>query len=129
MRDRLIEILKRFCTDDCKITHQCGYCDFGDLTVCPSAVADHLLANGVIVPPCKVGQTVYVTDKKSVQEYTVHAVECDEKYLTIKCHSWLAEREGLLHKHTAYFNLNDFGKTVFLTKELAEKALAERSGE
>lgn len=104
MRDRLIELI-----------HD------SDLSLDSVRLADHLLANGVIVPPCKVGQTVYVPDKKSVQEYTVHAVECDEKHLTIKCHSWLAEREGLLHKHTAYFNLNDFGKTVFLTKEEAEE--------
>ena len=38
----------------------------------------------------------------------------------------LAEREGLLHKHTAYFDLDDFGKTVFLTREEAEKELEER---
>lgn len=110
-RERLIELLK-----------DGGVRDFPYV----NALADHLLANGVIVPPCKVGQTVYVPDKKSVQEYTVHAVECDEKHLTIKCHSWLAEREGLLHKHTAYFDLDDFGKTVFLTRKDAERALAER---
>lgn len=111
MRDRLIDLI-----------HD------SDLSLDSVRLADHLLANGVIVPPCKVGDTVYVLDKKSAQEYTVHAVERDEKHLNIKCHSWLAEREGLLHKHTAYFNLNNFGKTVFLTKAEAEKALEERRG-
>lgn len=92
------------------------------------AIADHLLANGVIVPPCKIGDTVYVLSQKSIQEYTVHAIEINENSTTIKCYSWLAERESLLHKHIAYFGETDFGKIVFLTKAEAEKALAERSG-
>lgn len=114
-RERLIELVKQSL-----IKHIDKTCKLAE------NITEDLLANGVIVPPCKVGQTVYVPDNKSVQEYTVHAVECDEKHLTIKCHSWLAEREGLLHKHTAYFDLDDFGKTVFLTREEAEKELEER---
>lgn len=76
--------------------------------------------------PCKVGQTVYAILSKKVQEYIVHAIEYTENVITVKCHNWLAEREGLLHKHIAYFDMTKFGKTVFLTKEEAEKAL-ERS--
>lgn len=70
--------------------------------------------------PCKVGDKVYVLSQKSIQEYTVHAIEFNENTTTIKCHSWLAERESLLHKHIAYFNKTDFDKIVFLTKEEAE---------
>ncbi|MBR5535760.1 MAG: hypothetical protein IKU60_03840 [Clostridia bacterium] len=36
--------------------------------------ADHLLANGVIAPPCKVGDTVYQTDGVRVYESTVKTV-------------------------------------------------------
>ena len=83
--------------------------------------ADHLLANGVIVPPCKVGDTVWFdTYKKNatvnvgIQPHTVDRIDinyiCDTKnVIETSLPSWI------------------FGKTVFLTKEEAEKALAERS--
>lgn len=45
MRDRLIELLAESAIK-------------GDYTCIPG-VADYLLANGVIVPPCKVGDMVY----------------------------------------------------------------------
>ena len=77
--------------------------------------------------PCKVGRRVYAILSKKVQEYFVHAIEHTEKYITVKCSIWLAEREGLLHKHIAYFDKTKFGKIVFLTREEAEKALKERS--
>ncbi len=127
MRDRLIEILKRFCTDDCKITHQCGYCDFGDLTVCPSAVADHLLANGVIVPPCKVGQTVYEIQpiRKRVQEYEVTTIKYNGHYWWF---TWILKDRKGIYGNIEGFSSHQIGKTVFLTKEEAEKALAERIG-
>lgn len=110
MRDRLIELIS-----------QVQY--MGGLEC---KLADYLLKNGVIVPPCKVGQTVYAILSKKVQEYIVHAIECTENVITVKCHSWLAEREGLLHKHIAYFDMTKFGKTVFLTREEAERALERR---
>ena len=134
MRDRLIEILKRFCTDDCKITHQCGYCDFGDLTVCPSAVADHLLANGVIVPPCKVGDTVYMpwewNGTSGVAILTINRIVVDFTHRPyVNTNFFSDDEEYWLAYNCGRFDFNDFGKTVFLTKKLAEKALAERSGE
>ena len=92
-------------------------------------IADHLLANGVIVPPCKVGNNVWwVTDM------------CDEngdEYLGIyvgKVVSFSLQKEGLwaycrYEGGLTYWHLvaDYFGKTVFLTKEEAEKALMERS--
>jgi hypothetical protein len=99
--------------------------------------AEYLLENGVIVPPCKVGDKVYyIPLGKTVTECFVHAVEYQENAIVIKCHMWDKERVGLLHKHLVYFNDNDFGKTVFLTKEEAKKhsertkmSLAKRGGE
>ena len=70
MRDRLVELLKDFsymCREDCRkvsidsltvTIKDCNECKFGQ-------IADYLLANGVIVPPCKVEQTVYAVDKRS----------------------------------------------------------------
>ena len=70
-------------------------------------LADYLLENGVIVPPVKVGDTVYQTDnagdiyKSKVTQivYSTKDVAFDERAI---------------------------GKYIFLTREEAEKALKER---
>ncbi len=121
MRDRLVELILECSTFTPEYAKQAR--------LHAEYVAQHLLNAGVIVPPCKVGQTVYAILSKKVQEYIVHAIEYKENVITVKCHSWLAEREGLLHKHIAYFDMTKFGKTVFLTREAAEKAIAERREE
>lgn len=48
MRDRLVELL-----DDCRYMEGYGM----DLV---EKQADHLIANDVIVPPCKIGETLYL---------------------------------------------------------------------
>lgn len=124
MRDKLVEILKEFCTDDCKITHQCGYCDFGDLTVCPSAVAEHLLANGVIVPPCKVGDIVYmVTPGGRIHEKKVLGF-ASVVGLNLRDEIWV--KHSFTCESALVFNEDDIGKTVFFTREEAEQALKEK---
>ena len=97
-------------------------------------IADHLLANGVIVPPCKLGDTYYTiqrycnTDPYDTEKEPVMAWDC-EKYCG---RSDCSFSEYRIEEHkfgTVNFILRterDFGKTVFLTKEEAEKAL-ERS--
>lgn len=121
MKDRLIEILKQFTTEDCKITHQCGYCDYGELVVCASAVAEHLLANGVIVPPVKVGQTVYVVNRYYGGLWRIH--ECRVDNLTI--YERLIFMSLIDGNYNFGIEISEIGKTVFLTREEAEKALAE----
>ena len=113
MRDRLIELVN----------------DNPDIWMSDRAsemIADHLLANGVIVPPCKVGDTVYFvhtvcdTEGKEYEEIlagTVHSLSVDEKRTWL----YISYLGGLNYWHTFY----DFGKTVFLTKEEAERALKE----
>ena len=75
--------------------------------------------------PCKVGDTVYEVQKirKRIQEYSVISVHISPCSVLI---GWEIKKEtgGI------YSNLNGFcdyalGKTVFLTREEAEKALAE----
>ena len=79
-----------------------------------SKLADYLLANGVIVLPCKVGDTVYhVFPKKGIQTNTVRQIRIGS------CGKNIFDFYGL-------FEPSDFGKTVFLTLEEAEKALKER---
>jgi hypothetical protein len=113
MRDRLIELIKQGAR--------------GHTFMPTELIADYLLENGVIVPPCKVGATVYkvVADKRVKKPYECKVVGF-----------WCSELESYNNAHLVrYVNgvfdssfsvpMDEFGKTVFLTKEQAEKALAE----
>lgn len=96
-------------------------------------IADYLRANGVIVPPCKVGQTVYVT--KTNGNIISGTVESIHKNLVGKeegrwvVTAWFAnyyantKEAGFECGTHLYLYFDDFGKTVFLTKEEAERAL------
>ena len=55
MRDRLIELLM----NSPKLPITVGGRTNGKTYQTAGNIADHLLANGVIVPPCRVGDTVY----------------------------------------------------------------------
>ena len=91
MRDRLIELL-----DECRCMEGIG----AELI---EKQADHLLANGVIVPPCKVGDIIY-------------ALTYDRKYyMPLK----VTRRESLVRWMDEY----QFGNTLFVTRKEAEQAL------
>ena len=68
------------------------------------------------VSPCKLGDTVYYPFAKKILEKTVTSFMTDKKGTYVFLENRLDE--GLYAQ--------DFGKTVFLTKEDAERALAER---
>lgn len=127
-RERLIEILDSGCYEaisKCKgEDSNKKLCEF---------LADKLLENGVIVPPCKVGDTIYeIISPKVKQPYFITAVVC-------AVHIADGTRNHCNHKRTSYivaecpntkyvnkYVFSKFGKTVFLTCEEAEKALKER---
>lgn len=81
-------------------------------------VADYLLEDGVIVPPCKVGDKVYaissVFDESTLESKKVVKTRVID---FISSPSFLIESRGLIMAE------RDFGKTVFLTREEAEQAL------
>ena len=91
--------------------------------------AEQLLANGVLALPVKIGQTIYRMNiyNDAYREATVVAIYyAEDKKYHPKPHILVhhGNERGRLR-----INFSDFGKIVFLTKEEAEKALAERSGE
>lgn len=119
-RERLIKLIDDGCfkvckkkNDDVKVAHY---------------LADHLLKNGVIVPPVSVGDTVYV---RAIENFDIVKL----KYKIIKakvtkfifdefiCSFWANSLDG---NHCYKIDVNDIGQTVFLTPEDAEKALKER---
>ena len=100
MHDRLIDLLWKIYST--KIP------TMGDL-------ADYLLANGVIVPPCKVGDKVWF-----IRDSTI--LLSMAKWIETNAYGWCVCCE-YPPMSTFAFKFDDFGKTVFLTREDAEKAL------
>lgn len=82
--------------------------------------ADYLLENGVIVPPVKVGDTVYCVEHDFVDRGVVYAVLQDEEAL------WISARydSGLRYDYPSHLT----GCHFFLTREEAERVLKERGG-
>lgn len=121
MRDRLIELLN----DKLKL-HICDACGSSawksDTRRVLTQAADHLIANGVVLPPCKVGDTAYW----AIPEINGPCV-CEDRITEVGTRGfWVSMFQGM-------GNMDDFtpweevGKTVFLTQEEAEKALEEAS--
>ena len=127
-RERLIELLK---TDNCPSPFVCdANCKYINSENClAERMADYLLENGVIVPAVEIGTTVYEIRQKGIgfsnrrydsgittQKQLKNAI-FDGKTLYI---------ESKLYAKSDNVRL---GKTVFLTREEAEKALEERKNE
>lgn len=111
-RDRLIQLLED--------TLQEWECDVTDKTL--QEIAEHLIENGVIVPPCKVGDTIYFETYRRGESIGVqpHKVAKINVVVTI-------ERPfGGVGAEVPDWQ---FGKYVFLTREEAEKALKDRRKE
>ena len=74
----------------------------------------------LVVLPCKVGDTVYeVTGRKTISVYKVKAIRVELFSLFVE---WDIV-EGVVWQHINSINADEIGKTVFLTREEAEKAL------
>lgn len=138
MRNRLIELLE---TDI-----ECNKDGHGDCEMCPYSyadractqhiselIADMMLSKGVIASPVKVGDYVY----------TIKGAYCKEpKYCTVSKPLRVNEisikhkrdgkdtiMRGFITENGTRYSFDNIGKTVFLTKEEAEKELARRRGE
>ena len=117
-RERLIELIHRMERDYKGL--MCNWREI-DEPMPPTFevwAADNLLANGVIVPPCKVGDKIYYPSalndrifEKTVDEIMIHNNDGD-----IGCY---------VHFASNYMPFENIGKTVFLTKEEAEEKLKE----
>ena len=80
--------------------------------------AEYLLEHGVIVPPCKVGDRVYrPSDCLGVVQFVIISFNIYESEMF-----FTDDSENIIY-------LSDIGKTVFLTREEAERALKEREKE
>lgn len=115
MRDRLIELIKQA---------EKQFSETGKPVLdIEEYVADHLLAEGVIVPKVGIGAKIYAVPlyPRGVYEFEVAEISVelinDRNLFTYSCDGgWV-------------FNDTHWGKTVFFTRDEAERALAERSNE
>ena len=98
MRDRLMALIN-------DVVHPCH----------AGALADYLISNGVIVPPCKVGDTVYYFYEGGEKVY--EGVVTSFVYVS-GTKSFILYCDGVYGRYGLYF---------FLTREEAERAL--RGGE
>lgn len=124
-RDRLIELLEE--TGMIEGTSRCNI------------VADELLANGVIVPPCKVGDTVYQLDdivwlwdcgdcEHFEAGWYDDPSRCGKTRDCRKCPECIniTEETVTLKDILSCMCYESFGETVFLTKEEAEQEIKRR---
>lgn len=89
-----------------------------------SKLTDYLLKHGVIVLPCKVGDTVYSYDEDlyALLDYRINQITLSDGNPTL--YSGVCFNEDVLLSDIDFVE-SDIGKTVFLTREEAEKALEE----
>ena len=78
-----------------------------------SKLADYLLANGVIVLPCKVGDTIYQIDGVRIYASTIYEIT-------------YTENKVIFVTENVVFDERAINNSIFLTREEAEKALKER---
>ena len=103
MRDRLIELLEQ------------GHKEY----LYYDQIADYLIANGVILPPMKLGQICF-----EIAPYQNEVRECRVSSITQKADgSFKIRLTNLREKWVYEITEDDIGKTVFLSREDAEAAL------
>jgi hypothetical protein len=82
-------------------------------------VADHLLADGWIRPPCKVGDKMYYDGEHFASHCKGEIMEATVAFINTEvCSTFRGEVDMV-------FDFDCFGKTVFLTREEAEAKLKE----
>jgi hypothetical protein len=102
-----------------------GNCKTAKNMIKKLATYEDLEEQGLLVRlPCKVGDTVYVPTRVLVSEFKITAIFCDIHgtyfYWLFYCG---------IYERTSGFSERDIGKTVFLTREEAEKKLEELKNE
>ncbi len=80
----------------------------------------------VVILPCKVGETVYFARANPILQYKVTGYEMGEASISQVRSKHVDKETGLTFNFT--FRPGSIGKTVFLSREEAEKALEEREG-
>ena len=100
MREILIDLIKQGARGHTLMPTEC--------------IADHLIASGVIVIPCKVGDIVYQTDGVRIYELEIFDVS-------------MYRNMPHFETESVDFDIRAIGTSIFLTKDQAEQKLKELS--
>ena len=105
-RERLVELIDKAFLE----------CDDNYGRPCTEKVADYLIANNVVVLPCKVGQVLWFPSEYYNEPYSVFITKAE-----------IYEEETIMYSEggTEWYD-EDIGKTVFLSRAEAENVLNER---
>lgn len=114
-RERLIELLKQDC--HCK-DENCSNCNSNGICF-THREADYLLENGIIVPPVKIGKTVYGISRGAIIPISVDRMQYSKRGIDILGRNEQYYGYGTITLHPN----NEFGIEWYTTKEEAEKAL------
>ena len=88
----------------------------------PSEIAERLIDDGIIVPPCKVGDTVWMVRNFQIERWKVVDIVKAASYMKLGI-KFIARG---VRSAPVLINTSCIGEIVFLTREEAEAALAER---
>lgn len=128
MRDRLIELV-----DKAKKEYANSITDYAETDY----IVECLLNNGVICPPCKVGDKVFIIEKEyklkkvghkaiTKVEHKIITCEIEFIYVSSKTKRYHTKKIEIPYMDNGFnFRPKDIGKTVFLTREEAEAKLKE----
>lgn len=117
-RERLVELLNK------KYDHFCDQCGVNKDSYYTDNLADYLLADGWMRPPCKVGSDIYTIQNGEVKKHFVIEVSKHVngnsyiKYVPYDKNG-IAELNWVQSRCTD----KDIGRLIYLSREEAEKAL------
>ena len=122
-RDRLIELIGKELLDYASWDTEMALAGNYTMPSVEEVIADKILKDGWIRPPCKVGQTVYIVDEgdEGTEPYVLDIIVTAIGYDIAGF--WITMNLPLGLKQSAHIGERSFGKTVFLTREEAEQAL------
>jgi hypothetical protein len=107
----------------CKLTMTLAYAeDYGG-----NCMFYNVPKEQIIVPPCKVGDTMYVVSRYYTSEWGIYECKVDS-LTTYKNHTFMELVSVKYYGFHWGLETSFIGKTVFLAKEEAEKALKEKQG-
>ncbi len=104
------------------------YDDVGGVTkAVAEAIADHILADGWIRPLCKVGDKVYALLE---DDFPVHKWYLSEEVVSdVSVRGiWLSGVVPAQDDHGIFCEWSEVGVEIFLSRDQAAKALAEKGG-
>ena len=122
-----IEIKKcnhEMCRETCESVSGCANCPIQEAIIKLASYEDAEEQGLLIRLPVAIGSRVYSPTRDFVSEYTICGIEIYKEGFFF---NWICEKG--MYSNVRGFTNHAIGKTVFLTREEAEAALAKMKGE